>query len=90
MSQYSRLGQLLFEARKRSGLTQQQVADRLQLKSGQSISDIERREDIRIPIKTLRRLIELYQLEAGPTFDLYLENEKIRLEKKLLKQFQKG
>lgn len=77
-----KLGHFLREKRELKGLTQAQVAQRLGYGSPQFISNIERGIS-RVPIKSLRQFIEVYDLRPDDVIDLLLEEKRLQLIKQL-------
>ncbi len=83
----SDLGHFLREARIEKGLSQGDVAQHLKLHSPQSVSDWERGYGSGVPIKSLKRLVKLYDLDCDEVFDLLLDYQFGRLQKSLEKEF---
>lgn len=81
------LGALLKSARLKRNLSQAEVAARLKLNSPQSISDWERNYGSGVPVKTLKKLIKLYQLDATEVFDALLDYQQMKLEERLVSEF---
>lgn len=77
-----KLGTFLKEQRENKGLTQAHVAEKLGYGSPQFISNIERGIS-RVPIKSLRQFIEVYDLQANDVIDILLEEKRLRLTKEL-------
>ena len=77
-----KLGHFLREKREMKGLTQAQVAQRLGYGSTQFISNIERGIS-RVPIKSLRQFIEVYDLRPDDVIDILLEEKRLQLIKQL-------
>ena len=86
----SQLGELLRKSRKSLGLSQADVAHKLGLTSGQSVSDWERGYGSRVPIKTLKILISLYRLDQHVVLQLYINQEKDKLARKIESEFFKS
>ncbi len=76
------MGFFLRQKREFKGLTQAQVATRLGYGSPQFISNIERGVS-RVPVKSLRSFIELYELNIEEVIDLLLEEKRNQLRKVL-------
>src|SRR4051812_222367 len=81
------LGSYLKNAREGRGLSQIQVAKILGLKTGQCVSDWERNRGSTIPVKALKKLIGLYELDAADVFEVLLNHHLLRLERKLTGDF---
>lgn len=77
-----KLGPFLREKREQKGLTQAQVAEKLGYGSPQFISNIERGIS-RVPLKSLRYFIDVYDLRPDDVIDLLLEEKRIQLRKQL-------
>lgn len=77
-----KLGPFLREKREIKGLTQAQVAERLGYGSPQFISNIERGIS-RVPIKSLRYFVEVYDLRPDDLISVLLEEMKTQLLKQL-------
>lgn len=78
----NKLGHFLREKREQKGLTQAQVANKLGYGSPQFISNIERGIS-RVPLKSLRYFIEVYDLRPDDVIDLLLEEKRVQLKKQL-------
>ena len=78
----NKLGHFLREKRENKGLTQAFVAQRLGYGSPQFISNIERGIS-RVPVKSLRQFIEVYDLRPDEVIELLLEEKKLQLIKQL-------
>lgn len=76
------LGHFLKEQREIKGLTQAQVAQSLGYGSPQFISNIERGIS-RVPIKSLRQFIEVYNLRPDDVIALILDEKRLQLLKEL-------
>lgn len=76
------MGIFLREKRELKGLTQAQVASQLGYGSPQFISNIERGVS-RVPVKSLKYFIDLYNLQADEVVDLLLEEKRLHLKKAL-------
>jgi transcriptional regulator with XRE-family HTH domain len=81
------LGQYLKTARMKRGLSQLDVAKHLKLASGQCISDWERNRGSTIPVAALKRLILLYKMDVGQTFEFLLNYQLGRLQEKVTREF---
>ena len=77
-----RLGVYLKTQRERRGLTQSEVANKLGYGSPQFISNIERGIS-NVPIKSLRVIIDLYQIPAEEVIDILIQERKQMLHKQL-------
>ncbi len=77
-----RLGNFLKGKREQKGLTQAQVAAKLGYGSPQFISNIERGIS-RVPIKSLKSFIMVYELDANEVVDVLLEEQKAQLMKQI-------
>lgn len=73
-----KLGIFLKEQRENKGLTQAHVADKLGYGSPQFISNIERGIS-RVPIKSLRQFIEVYELRVNDVINILLEEKRLQL-----------
>lgn len=76
------IGQFLKEKREAKGMTQAQVAEKLGYGSPQFISNIERGIS-RVPIKSLKSFMEVYELNAEQVIDLLLEEKREQLRRQL-------
>ena len=76
------IGQFLKEKRESKGMTQAQVAEKLGYGSPQFISNIERGIS-RVPIKSLKAFMNVYELNADQVINLLLEEKKEQLRKQL-------
>lgn len=83
------LGEQIRRARRLLGLSQAELAGKLGLTSGQSVSDWERGYGSRIPIRTLKVLIEVLNLDKSVVFEMYLAQEKEKLARKIEAEFYK-
>ncbi|MGE0631106.1 MAG: helix-turn-helix domain-containing protein [Pseudobdellovibrionaceae bacterium] len=81
------LGIYLKNARVGKGKSQADVARFLRLQSPQSISDWERNYGSLIPLKTLKKLIKLYELDPAEVFEILLDYQLRSLEAKLTEEF---
>lgn len=77
-----RMGIYLRQKRESKGYTQAQVASKLGYGSPQFISNIERGVS-RVPIKSLKSFIDLYELHMEEVIDLLLEEKRNQLRKVL-------
>jgi transcriptional regulator with XRE-family HTH domain len=84
------LGQYLKNARLKLKLSQLDVAKVLKLGSAQSISDWERNYGSSVPLKTLRKLCNVYRLDENEAFKHALDFQKGKLEQKMRKEFFKN
>lgn len=78
-----RIGSYLRKKRELKGLTQAQVASQLGYGSPQFISNIERGVS-RVPAKSLKSFINLYELQVDEVIDLLLEERRDYLRKILI------
>ncbi len=74
----SSLGHFLREKREQKGLTQAQVANKLGYGSPQFISNIERGIS-RVPVKSLKYFISVYDLRPEDVIDILLEEKRAQL-----------
>jgi transcriptional regulator with XRE-family HTH domain len=81
------LGAYLRIARENAGLSQGDVAKKLQMPQFQSISQWERNASGSVPIKTLIKLVEIYDLSINEVYDVLLKYQSKRMEEKLEKKF---
>lgn len=81
------LGTYLKISRERSGLSQGDVAKKLKMAQFQSISQWERNASGSVPVKTLLKLAEIYQLEMQEIYEVLLRFQTKRVEEKLEKKF---
>ncbi len=77
------IGQFLKEKREAKGLTQAQVAEKLGYGSPQFISNIERGIS-RVPLKSLKSFMQVYDLDPEQIIDLLLEEKKQQLRRQLM------
>lgn len=77
-----RMGIYLREMREKKGLTQAQVATKLGYGSPQFISNIERGVS-RVPLKSLKSFIDLYELPTNDVIDFLLDEKRKQLQKVL-------
>lgn len=80
------LAQFLKQAREKAGLSQRQVADELGYQSAQFISNWERGISSP-PLKTLKRLGDLYRVQAEALYEIMLEDTLRRVEDNLHREF---
>jgi transcriptional regulator with XRE-family HTH domain len=80
------LSQFLKQAREKADLSQRQVADELGYQSAQFISNWERGISSP-PMKTLKRLGELYRVSAEDLYEIMVEDTLRRVEADLHKEF---
>lgn len=76
------MGTYLRQKREQKGFTQAQVASKLGYGSPQFISNIERGVS-RVPVKSLKSFIELYELQMEEVIDMLLEEKRTQLRKVL-------
>jgi transcriptional regulator with XRE-family HTH domain len=76
------MGIYLREMREKKGLTQAQVATKLGYGSPQFISNIERGVS-RVPLKSLKSFIDLYELPTNDVIDFLLDEKRKQLQKVL-------
>lgn len=81
------LGMYLRIARENSGLSQGDVAKLLKLSQFQSISQWERNASGSVPVKTLLKLIEIYELPVDEVYEVLHRFQAKRLEENLRKKF---
>lgn len=81
------LGAYLQAARERAGYSQADVAKKLGLSQFQSISQWERNASGSVPLRALKKLIELYGLPAEEVYEVLLKFQTNRLEQKLESRF---
>jgi len=81
------LGTYLKLAREQVGLSQGDVAKKLKMRQFQSISQWERNASGSVPLNTLLKLIELYELPVDEVYEVLLKYQTQRLEEKLEKKF---
>lgn len=77
-----KLGAFLKNQREKKGLTQSEVATKLGYGSPQFISNIERGIS-NVPLKSLKVIIELYQVPAQEVIDILLQERRGNLERQL-------
>lgn len=81
------LGAYLKLAREAKGLSQGDVAKLLKLTQFQSISQWERNASGSVPVKTLLKLAEIYDLDVHEMYDVLLRFQSRRMEEKLEAKF---
>lgn len=81
------LGSYLRIARESAGLSQNDVAKLLKLTQFQSISQWERNASGSVPVKTLLKLIEIYEVPVDEMYDVLLKYQSKRMEEKLEQKF---
>ena len=82
------LGEFLRKARKAKGLSQTELAREIGFRSGQNISDWERCHGPRIPTPMLKKIIEVLNLNMLEVYELYLTDEKKRIENKIRREWE--
>jgi transcriptional regulator with XRE-family HTH domain len=80
------LSQFLKQTREKSDLSQRQVADELGYQSAQFISNWERGVSSP-PLKTLKRLGDLYKVQAETLYQIMLQDTLRRVEADLAREF---
>ena len=81
------LGTYLRLAREKTGLSQGDVAKLLKMPQFQSISQWERNASGSVPVKTLLKLIEIYDLPIDEMYDVLFKFQAKKMESKLRKKF---
>ena len=81
------LGSYLRIARENAGFSQGDVARKLKLTQFQSISQWERNASGSVPVKTLLKLIEIYEVPVDEMYEVLLKYQSRRMEEKLEKKF---
>jgi transcriptional regulator with XRE-family HTH domain len=81
------LGAYLRLARERAGYSQADVAARLGMSHFQSVSQWERNASGSVPIPSLRKLVEIYDLPMQEVYEVLLKFQTARLENKLEQRF---
>lgn len=81
------LGSYLRLSREKSGLSQGDVAKKLKMTQFQSLSQWERNASGSVPVKTLLKLAEIYELPMEEVYDVLLKYQSKRMEEKLEKKF---
>jgi transcriptional regulator with XRE-family HTH domain len=71
---YSILGMYFKEAREKAGYTQKQISDKLGYSSAQFVSNMERGL-CHLPLKAMRRLIDLYELDRNEVLKAMLAQQ---------------
>lgn len=81
------LGTYLRLAREKAGLSQGDVAKKLKMVQNQSLSQWERNASGSVPVKTLLKLAEIYELSMEEVYEVLLKYQSKRMEEKLEKKF---
>ncbi|MGZ3697405.1 MAG: helix-turn-helix domain-containing protein [Bdellovibrionota bacterium] len=81
------LGTYLKLARERKRLSQGDVASALKMAQFQSISQWERNFSGSVPLPALKKLIDLYELDADEVYQVLLRYQQNRLEAKQYEKF---
>lgn len=81
------LGSYLKLAREKAGLSQGDVAKKLKMLQFQSLSQWERNASGSVPIKTLLKLAEIYELPMEEVYEVLLKYQSKRMEEKLERKF---
>jgi transcriptional regulator with XRE-family HTH domain len=81
------LGTYLRLARERADLSQGEVAKMLNMPQFQSLSQWERNASGSVPIKTLLKLVEIYDLSIDEVYEVLLKYQSKRMEEKLEQKF---
>lgn len=81
------LGSYLRIARENAGLSQGDVAKHLKMAQFQSISQWERNASGSVPVKTLLKLVKLYDVPVEEMYEVLLKYQSRRLEEKLENKF---
>lgn len=81
------LGSYLRIARENAGLSQGDVARHLKMTQFQSISQWERNASGSVPVKTLLKLVNLYDVPVEEMYEVLLKYQSKRLEEKLESKF---
>ncbi len=81
------LGSYLRISRENAGLSQGDVAKKLKLTQFQSVSQWERNASGSVPVKTLLKLVDIYDLSVEEMYDVLLKYQSRRMEEKLEKKF---
>lgn len=81
------LGNYLRVAREKAGLSQGDVAKKLKMQQFQSISQWERNASGSVPIKTLLKLVEIYELPIEEVYEVLLKYQSKRMEERLERKF---
>jgi transcriptional regulator with XRE-family HTH domain len=84
----NQLGEFLAKSRSKKSLTLAEVAEKIGLKSGQSVWDWENGKGSGIPAKTLLRLVKLYGAPAEVAYQLLLDFHQTRVQKKIMQKFE--
>lgn len=81
------LGSYLRIARENAGLSQNDVAKKLKMTQFQSISQWERNASGSVPVRTLLKLVEIYEVPVEELYDVLLKYQSARMEEKLEQKF---
>ena len=81
------LGTYLRISRENAGLSQGDVAKKLRMAQFQSISQWERNASGSVPVKTLIKLVEIYDLTHEEMYDVLMKYQSKRMEEKLENKF---
>lgn len=81
------LGSYLRLSREKAGLSQGDVAKKLKMTQFQSLSQWERNASGSVPVKTLLKLTEIYELPMDEVYEVLLKYQSKRMEEKLEKKF---
>lgn len=81
------LGSYLRLARENAGLSQGDVAKKLKMTQFQSISQWERNASGSVPVKTLLKLVEIYNVPVEEMYEVLLKYQSKRMEEKLASKF---
>ncbi len=84
------LGDFLAQARRASELTLVEVAQRLGLKSPQSVWDWENGKGSGIPADMLLRLVKLYRISESEAYEQLLQFHRSRAERKAHDKFEEA
>ena len=81
------LGSYLRISRENAGLSQGDVAKKLKMSQFQSISQWERNASGSVPVKTLLKLVEIYEVPVDEVYEVLLKYQAKRMEEKLEQKF---
>ena len=81
------LGTFLRLSREKAGLSQGDVAKLLKMSQFQSLSQWERNASGSVPVKTLLKLAEIYEIKIDEMYEVLLRYQSKRMEEKLQKKF---
>lgn len=81
------LGSYLRIARENAGLSQGEVAKMLKMTQFQSISQWERNASGSVPVKTLIKLVDIYNVPIDDLYEVLLKYQSKRMEEKLEQKF---